>query len=357
MRRSFGGGSGRDMGGGSGGMMRTVQRAVRAGVVVGAPPEPFSPSTTTNIAAANASTKSRKGKNLNNKQPTSPNAALSHSSSSSSSGNGRSAFSSLINLPASATSGAAAPTSWPGDSSSEWECVEDEERARVFYDDFVFGTAPSTDEVHHAVSALQQVIGPSSYGRFPNTNLAESICRDEVVGNGIGFEMLNSSPECEMDWIEPLENDYNSKILQPHHGSNNRAVFDAFHLLHTESSVQRMVISLSSDKALWDAVMNNEAVKDLRRSIHQDDNVVVGESSSEGSGGSNPVKDVLSWIVVNAKSKMMQLIDTMAKFVSQYFELQNEEEKGDPLDEKLKTPLLLSIIVLFVVVVTRAQGA
>ncbi|KAL7147584.1 hypothetical protein ABFS83_06G117400 [Erythranthe nasuta] len=334
MRRSFGGGSGRGMGGGSGGMMRTVQRAVRAGG--GAPPEPFSPSTTTNIAAANGSRKSRKGKNLNNKQPTSPNAALSHSSSS---GNGRSAFS--------ATSGVAAPT-WPGDSSSE-------ERARVFYDDFVFGTAPSTDEVHHAVSALQQVIGQSSCGRFPNTNLDENIGRDEVVGNGIGFERLNSSPECEMDWIEPLSNEYNSKILQPR-GSNSRAVFDAFHLLHTETSVQKMVISLSSDKALWDAVMNNEAVKDLRRSLHQDENVV-GESSGEGSGGSNPVKDLLSWIVVNAKSRMMQLINTMAKFVSQYFELQNEEEKGDPLDEKLKTSLLLSIIVLFVVVVTRAQGA
>ncbi|KAL8051016.1 hypothetical protein ABFX02_06G118400 [Erythranthe guttata] len=151
-----------------------------------------------------------------------------------------------------------------------------------------------------------------------------------------------------MDWIEPLENDYNS---------NNRAVYDAFHLLHTQTSVQRMVVSLSSDKALWDAVMNNEAVKDLRRSLHQDNNVVVGESSGEGSGGSNPVKDLLSWIVANAKSRMMQLIDTMAKFVSQYFELQNEEEKGDPLDEKLKTSLLLSIIVLFVVVVTRAQGA
>ncbi|KAL8051015.1 hypothetical protein ABFX02_06G118400 [Erythranthe guttata] len=195
---------------------------------------------------------------------------------------------------------------------------------------------------------IDRVIGPSSYGRFPNTNLAENIGRDEVVGNGIGFERLNYSPEREMDWIEPLENDYNS---------NNRAVYDAFHLLHTQTSVQRMVVSLSSDKALWDAVMNNEAVKDLRRSLHQDNNVVVGESSGEGSGGSNPVKDLLSWIVANAKSRMMQLIDTMAKFVSQYFELQNEEEKGDPLDEKLKTSLLLSIIVLFVVVVTRAQGA
>lgn len=33
--------------------------------------------------------------------------------------------------------------------------------------------------------------------------------------------------------------------------------------------VQRMVISLSSDKAVWDAVMNNEVVRELRESVTQ----------------------------------------------------------------------------------------
>lgn len=149
--------------GGGGGMIRTVQRAVRAGVG-GAPPEPISPSantTTTTIASAN----SRKAKNFNNKRPTSPNTALTLSSSSSAADgasniNGTSAFSSLINLPISAASGAAAP-SWVSSSSptfsdeSEWECVggSEDERAR---EDYIFGTVPSRDEVHHAVSALQQ---------------------------------------------------------------------------------------------------------------------------------------------------------------------------------------------------------
>lgn len=32
--------------------------------------------------------------------------------------------------------------------------------------------------------------------------------------------------------------------------------------------MQKMVMSLSCDKAVWNAVMNNEAVQDFRRSLH-----------------------------------------------------------------------------------------
>lgn len=32
--------------------------------------------------------------------------------------------------------------------------------------------------------------------------------------------------------------------------------------------VQRMVLSLSSDKTVWDAVMNNEVVRELRESYY-----------------------------------------------------------------------------------------
>jgi hypothetical protein len=36
----------------------------------------------------------------------------------------------------------------------------------------------------------------------------------------------------------------------------------------TLSIMQKMVMSLSCDKAVWNAVMNNEAVQDFRRSLH-----------------------------------------------------------------------------------------
>lgn len=154
----MGGGSG-----GGGGMLRSVHRAVRAGIG-GAPPEPFSPSAGSGFVSTSSS---RKTKRSRIKQPSSPNRNLTLSNSSSNNNNnGSSAFSSLINLPISAASGAATPP-WRASSSPtcddlEWEYVEgsggDEKAAaaRAFYDDFVFATVPSRDEVQHAVSALQQ---------------------------------------------------------------------------------------------------------------------------------------------------------------------------------------------------------
>ncbi|XP_011101112.1 uncharacterized protein LOC105179211 isoform X2 [Sesamum indicum] len=354
MRRSFGGGGGGGMGGGTGGgggIIRTVRR-----VVGGAPPEPFSPSanTTTTIASAN----SRKAKSFDRNRPTSPNTALTLSSSSSANGsgssnNGTTAFSSLKNLP---TSGADTP-SWggsPAPHDSEWECVDASEdgRASVFYEDLVFGTVPSRDEVQHAVSALQQVVGPSST-HFPGGKLAEDSERGVVdeITSPLGSEKRVPLSEFEKDWVEPPLHLRNSRMFQTY-GSDR--VYDAFHLLQTEPSIQRMVVSLSSDKAVWDAVLNNEMVKELRGSITQ------GESPGKGHDGTNPVKDILSWLLIRAKAKIMQLIDIITKVVNDAFHPPNGEKKDentDGLEGKLKTSLFLSIVVLLIVVITRAHNA
>ncbi|KAL8520265.1 hypothetical protein ACS0TY_010988 [Phlomoides rotata] len=292
MRRSLGG---RNMGGG--GMIRSVLRA-------GVPPEPLSCSATINAAA-----NSRTAQNFNDKTTT----ALTLSSFGA---NGTSAaFSSLINFPISSSD------------ESEWECVdgiEEEGRAVVFYEDYndVFATVPSTDEVHHAVSALKQAFGGS----------------DEVA-----------KVSSEMDWIEPSPRLCNSKMLQLH--GPDTSVYNAFHLLETEPCVQRMVISLSSDKAVWDAVLDNEVVKELRRSICEQ----AAECSDKGCGDSNPMKDILSWIVANGKAKIMQVMDSIKKLVYEAF--QGHKDVGgdcaDPFQEKLTTSLLLSVMVLLVVVITR----
>lgn len=107
------------MGGGNGGgLMRTAHRAIISG-------EPFSPST------ANSTIKNP---NFNQKTSNSSNAGLALN-------NG---FSSIVNLPPGATTCC---------DDFEWECVADETRS---YGDCLFSTVPSTHEVHHAVSALQQ---------------------------------------------------------------------------------------------------------------------------------------------------------------------------------------------------------
>ncbi|KAM1457567.1 hypothetical protein ACFX13_035585 [Malus domestica] len=58
----------------------------------------------------------------------------------------------------------------------------------------------------------------------------------------------------------------NPPVRAKYHGVER--VYDAFHLLQTESSMQRMVMTLSSDIAVWDAVRNNEVVRELHESFY-----------------------------------------------------------------------------------------
>ncbi|KAH9673672.1 hypothetical protein KPL70_018188 [Citrus sinensis] len=90
----------------------------------------------------------------------------------------------------------------------------------------------------------------------------------------------NSDRDTELDWIEPSLCLSNSRMLQPYPADR---VYDAFHLLQTEPSIQRMVISLSSDKAVWNAVLNNEAVQELKESFNAD------QLDSTKRSGQNPM--------------------------------------------------------------------
>ncbi|XP_047967275.1 uncharacterized protein LOC125211492 [Salvia hispanica] len=265
------GGGGRHMGGGT---IRSLQRAISA----------------------------KTGGTAKKLRPTSPNTALTLSSPS------------TLSLPPPQAVSAAA----------DWEYVtrtdEDETAARAFYDDYVFHSVPSADEVHHAVSALQLALGSSS-----------------------------PTQECdEIEWFEPSHNHYSTKEMQRR--PSNDVVNNAFHLLETEPCVQRMVVSLSSDKAVWDAVMNNEVVKELRGSMHR-----VGSLVSESSGGPSGDGDgnMISWVVKFAKAKIMQVMDLITKLVGDVFK--GGKKGDDGLDEKVKSSLLLSILVLAVVVLARAK--
>ncbi|XP_009802233.1 uncharacterized protein LOC107778812 isoform X2 [Nicotiana tabacum] len=360
MRRSFGGG-GRGMGGGGGGssggsgMLRAVQRAVRTGgTVSGAAQEPFSHSTTT--AKTTRTATSTTSHAFNNKA----NTTLSLSS--------LSPLSTLNNqLPLSATAFAPAwdSSTYNTDESEDWECLEEceDERVNILFDDYILGTVPSTDEVHNAVSALQRVLEPSHFSYSTNDGLGYNSNEDKTdeLTSSINLMREVSSSGSMSDWIEPSMHICNSKLIQSY-GANQ--LFDAFHLLQTEPSIQKMVISLSSDKAVWDAVLNNEAVREIRDSLKQADNGLPAGSSEEGfdkSDRSDGTIDIISWIVVNTKEKVMEIVEKIIEFVNEWFQPPEEEKtsegNSDPFDKKLRTSFFLSVVVLLVVVVARAQCA
>lgn len=342
-------------------MLRTVQRAVRTGGVGGGPTqEPFSHSTTsqpTNTSPRSSTTY----------KPTTSNTLFLSSPTSLFSKN-------PFNVaPMSAASNWASSCSSLTDEFDQWECVDgtisddhDEETTSlpvVFNcdDHFVFGPVPSLDEVQHAVTSLHQVLDLVSFSQLIKDRAAYDSDKDvpDHTTRPVGFVGRVPSVGSEVDWVEPSLNLCNSRLSQPC-GSNK--VYDAFHLLQTEPSVQRMVISLSSDKAVWDAVLNNEVVQELRKSLDDaDKNADVSSVSDEASDDSKAAMDVLSWIFINTKAKIMDLIDKITKMVDELFLPPKSEKKigkaEDSFEGKLRTSFLLSIVVFLVVVVTRASKA
>ncbi|KAK2975809.1 hypothetical protein RJ640_022826 [Escallonia rubra] len=361
MWKSFGGGSG-GMGGGGGGaggpggsMLRTVHRAVRAGVGGGATQEPFSQSAT------------KKPKRPAYKPRTTSSSILSFTSSTAA-GSTAAPFS-TFNLPVSTgPTWPASPTCSDYEIDDQWECVTSDdgfcqEEERVVFpgvgDDLVFGSVPSKDEVQLAVSTLQQVLDPASYSLLMKDRLDYHSDKDvaDRISSPSGTLRRVSSVGSESSWIEPSLQQFNSRM--PHSRGSER-VLDAFHLLQTEPSVQKMVISLSSDKAVWDAVLNNEAVQELRQSLGEADKNIHG-SLEEGPDGSNATTNMLNWIVIHARAKVMELVDKITKLVNELFQSPEVEEAGegdaDPFQEKLRSCFLLSVVVLLIVVVTRTRGA
>ncbi|KAJ8772345.1 hypothetical protein K2173_027522 [Erythroxylum novogranatense] len=222
-----------------------------------------------------------------------------------------------------------------GSCSDEYEWAS--EAGDGLVDDFYLGPVPSAEEVHDAVSALQMVI---------KDKLAIELEKDTEEQNSI------PTAESELDWAEPSIYMYSSRAPSPYGPSR---VYDAFRMLQTDPSVQQMVISLSSDKAVWDAILNNEMVQVLRNTYHADE---AGRPNSESS--SNPAMGAIEWIFENTKARVMRIAEKMLQLVNQLLKPNDKKIKEgstiDPFEEKLRSSFMLCLMVLLVVVVTRGHG-
>ncbi|CAB79426.1 putative protein [Arabidopsis thaliana] len=333
--------------GGGGGMLRAAGRAMtRTGVANGGIQDPFA-------SSSSSSTSSPAG-----------NASVSHvqKQRSSSSGSNNLTYSAasglLLNLPVAATSGwsGGGPFSFVNSGGyDDFEWVSEEE------DDSLFGSVPSVDEVQDAVSALQQVFDASSYSQLVRDKYE---CYPENGGGNqspIATGMVHQVPSfgSDSDWMEPSMHLCHSRTLKPHAYDQ---VYNAFDLLRTEPSVQKMVVSLSSDKAVWEAVMNNDVVREIRdlynNGISQDE-----ENSEDTPRENNAATDFIKWVFDNTMVKATEVFVKITKVVTELFNCYNGDgvnNKGKDakfnnwLEEKLTTSVLLSIIVMLVVMVSRA---
>uniref|UniRef100_J3LFG6 Uncharacterized protein n=1 Tax=Oryza brachyantha TaxID=4533 RepID=J3LFG6_ORYBR len=169
---------------------------------------------------------------------------------------------------------------------------------------------------------------------------------DETEMNGLSSSIHSSGNSSGSDdWIEPAAYALNSTALLTR---EHRNVLDAFRLLQKDPNVQKMVMSLSCDRAVWDAVMNNEAVQEFRRSF-QDDK----ETSTMGNHG-GPA-GVLKWILGNTQAKIMEFIDSIMKIVNMLFHPVDDESKPDLYNDAVKVSFMLSVFIFIVVAIARIK--
>lgn len=209
--------------------------------------------------------------------------------------------------------------------------MEEEEEYRV-----VFWSPPTIDEVTGAVTSIQEV--------FENSFSADSdIANKQALLSTSGHSSGNSSGSD--DWIEPAAYVLNSTALL---SREHRNVLDAFRLLQKDPSVQKMVMSLSCDKAVWNAVMNNEAVQDFRRSLHDGKEI-------DRKGDTGGPAEVLKWILVSAQAKIVEFLENMMKIVNMLIHPQDDEEKPDPYSDAVKVSFMLTVFVFIVVAIARIK--
>ncbi|CAH8391752.1 unnamed protein product [Eruca vesicaria subsp. sativa] len=247
---------------------------------------------------------------------------------------------SLLNLPVATTS------RWNGGAFSfnSYNAYEDFEWVTVEEDDSVFGSVPSVDEVEDAVSALKQVFdGGGNQSPMP-TGMAHQV----------------PSFGTELDWVEPSMELCHSRILQPHAYDH---VYNAFDLLRTEPSVQKMVLALSSDKAVWKAVRNNEVVQEIKElyynGINQDEESSDEESSDDTARENNTPIDFIKWLFDSTGVKATGVLKKITKLVIEILNSCNVKKKrkrgklNNWFEEMLKTSVFLSIMVMLIVMVSR----
>ncbi|KAG6791897.1 hypothetical protein POTOM_001031 [Populus tomentosa] len=345
-------------GSGGGSMLRVGGRAVaRSGATNFQ--EPISTNTSSSNTTTTGVTSPRATRKLNSLNNNNNTSSLSSSGS-------------VLSVPISANSGGPISTWWPsftGSYSDDYEWVSvagsEDERLVGFNDGFVLGPVPSMDEVHDAVTALthdgDSVFDAPLYSQLIRDKFACTVDKDlaDQISSPTVLSQV-SSVGSDFDWKEPSPALCNQRAL---HSYGSHTVHEAFHLLLTEPSVQKMVVSLSSDKAVWDAVLNNAVVQELRETFYADENTDPRTSeSSDGTGEeTNLALNFVKWIFDNTRSRVVEVIETVTKLVNELFKPPADEKTSagdkDPFEDKLRSSFLLSIMVLLIVVVTRVQKA
>lgn len=145
-------------------------------------------------------------------------------------------------------------------------------------------------------------------------------------------------------------------------------VYEAFQLLQNDTNVKGAVISIVSDPDVWEAMMKNEKVKELKRIFENSQGVERKEiepSSAKDLSDLNhdwvnTVSDILHSMFAESKQLVLGVKENIQRIISSIFALTNNKGcagvDDDPLEKKLKSCMMLAVIVLALVLVKRVNA-
>lgn len=230
-------------------------------------------------------------------------------------------------------------------------------------EEVTFDAPPTDEEVHAAVASIQQVFenpsgedsdglelqalalpiaGLPSSGMFVNYFTADSDASEKqtVQISNLGNSPSNIGLD---DCTEPAALALNSTALMTREHQN---VLDAFQLLQEDASVQKMVMALSTDKAVWDAVMNNEVVQEFKKSFQD-----AKETDTKGSSSAPP--GMMQWVLENTQAKIKEFLEKILQLVHTVFQAQSMDY--DLSDDVVRMSFMLSVFVFIVVTIARIK--
>ncbi|WVZ86632.1 hypothetical protein U9M48_033385 [Paspalum notatum var. saurae] len=208
-----------------------------------------------------------------------------------------------------------------------------------------FGVPPTDDEVRAAVDSIKKVFENSAAVDLEAADLqALALPISGHPSSGIfvnHFALDSDASDVRLDeWTEPAMLVLNSSALLT---KEHRAVLDAFHLLQEDASVQKMVMALSTDKAVWDAVMNNEVVQEFKKSFQDAKETDFKESST--------APGFMMWVLENTQAKIREFLEKILGLVNMLF--QAGDKNFDMSDDVVRMSFMLSVFVFIVVTVAR----
>ncbi|GMY23284.1 hypothetical protein FCV25MIE_18525 [Fagus crenata] len=164
------------------------------------------------------------------------------------------------------------------------------------------------------------------------------------------FMLGKSSSGSELKWLEQKLDGFDPRLLL---SQGYRRFCDAFQLLYTDPTIKRLMVSLVCDKAVRDAVMKNESVRNFRWTPYTVDYGRPQSSDEEPDLAAN----ILRWILDATRTKVIELIEKFLSLVNELFQPPDKENpkegNKEQMEEKVRSSLLLSVVIILIVVVAR----